>query len=382
VTEGYPVKIVEKLKLGRLATFLPNKRLPIYNWFQFKEGFSRNLVFLLAETWGLGEGDLVLDPFVGCGTTALACKQLGINSVGYDVHPIMLFASRVKLREYNVGELREAVRGLIKSKFERPEVEVPSFVTRVFREPVLEDIFFFKRKILEIEDETTRELLLLGLRNAAMRCSWAHKGGAAIRVVKKPKPPFRKALKRQLLRMCSDVERFGGAASEATVEHCDARKLKLADESIDAVITSPPYLNKREYIHAYRIEQELLGLEAPAFNELIGVREKDIGENFSDVEEFVEGKPLEAKLYFNDMFAALKELYRVCKPGAKVAFITSDACSPEGVVEVCVPLSELAERACFKAKRMLVVNRRFCTTPARKKVGVTRESLLMWERKS
>ena len=374
------MKIVERLRLGRLATFIPNKRLPVYNWFPFKEAFSRDLLFLLAETWGLGGGDLVLDPFVGCGTTPLACKELGINSVGYDVHPIMLFASRVKLRDYNAEELRAAVRGLIKSKFERPEVEVPSFVARVFRKPVLEDIAFFKRKILEVEDDATREFLLLGLMNAAMRCSWAYKDGAAIRVVKKSVPPLRKALKRQLLRMCNDVERFEGKDSKAKIEHCDARKLKLVDGSIDTVITSPPYLNKQEYIHVYRIEQQLLGLGAPAPGQLIGVREDGAVEDFSEVVEFVEGEPLEAKLYFKDMLAAIRELYRVCKPRARVALVTSDACSPEGVVEVCVPLSELAEWVGFKAKRILVVNRRYCTTPARKKVGVTREGLLLWEK--
>ncbi|MFB0500008.1 MAG: DNA methyltransferase, partial [Candidatus Hadarchaeaceae archaeon] len=124
------MKIVEKLKLGKLATFLINTRLPVYNWFYFKEAFSRDLVFLLAETWGLGEGDLLLDPFVGCGTTPLACKQLGVDGIGYDVHPIMFFASRVKLGDYDAGELRTAVRVLMKSKFEKLEVEMPGFVAR------------------------------------------------------------------------------------------------------------------------------------------------------------------------------------------------------------------------------------------------------------
>jgi len=374
------VKIVEKLKLGKLATFLINKRLPVYNWFYFKEAFSRDLVFLLAETWGLGEGDLVLDPFVGCGTTPLACKQLGVDGIGYDVHPIMLFASRVKLRDYDVEELRAAVRVLMKSKFEKLEVEVPGFVARVFPKILLEDIAFFKREILEVENEKVREFLLLGLMNAAMRCSWAHKDGAAIRIFKKPVPPLRKALKRQLLCMCSDVERFKGKACKVTVEHCDARKLKLAEESVDAVVTSPPYLNKREYINAYRIEQQLLGLDAPASDQLIGVREGGAVEDFSEVGEFVEGEPIEAKLYFKDMFAVIKELYRVCKHGARVCLVASDGCFPEDVVDVCETLSRLAERAGFRAKRVIVVNKRFCTTPARKKVGIARESLLMWER--
>ncbi len=337
-------------------------------------------MFLLAETWRLGEDDLLLDPFVGCGTTPLACKQLGISSVGYDVHPIMLFASRVKLRDYDVEELRAAVRVLMKSKFEKLEVEVPSFVVRVFSKILLEDIAFFKREILEVENEKVREFLLLGLMNAAMRCSWAHKDGAAIRVVKKPAHSLRNVLKRQLLRMCSDVERFKGKACKVTVEHCDARKLKLAEESVDAVVTSPPYLNKREYINAYRLEQQLLGLDAPSSNQLIGVREGGAVEDFSEVGEFVKGKPIEAKLYFKDMFAVIKDLYRVCKHGARVCLVASDGCFTEGVVEVCETLSRLAEYAGFRAKRVIVVNKRFCTTPARKKVGIARESLLMWER--
>lgn len=374
------MKVVKRLKLGRLATFLPNKRLPVHNWFYFKEAFSRDLVFLLAETWGLGDGDLVLDPFVGCGTVPLACKELGIDSVGYDVHPIMLFASRVKLRDYDAKELRAAVQELIKSKFEKPEVKAPDFVARVFPKLLLEDIAFFKRKIIEVEDERVREILLLGLMNAAMRCSWARKDGAAIRVVRRPAPPLRKALEWQLLRMCNDVERFKGKACKVTVKHCDARKLKLAYGSVDAVVTSPPYLNKREYINAYRIEQQLLGVDAPASDQLIGVREEGAVEDFSEVGEFVEGKPLEAKLYFKDMFAVLQELYRVCKHGAKVCLVTSDGCFPEGIVEVCETLSRLAECAGFRAKRVIVVNKRFCTTPARKKVGIAREGLLMWER--
>lgn len=375
------MKFVKKLELGRLATFLPNKRLPIHNWFEYKEGFSRDLVSLLAETWGLGEGNLILDPFVGCGTVPLACKQLQIDSIGFDVHPIMLFASRVKLRDYNAEELRTSVRGLMKSKFERPTVEAPGFIMRVFPKPILEDIFFFKQKIQNIEDEAVREFLLLGLMNAAMQCSWVHKDGAAIKVVRRRGPPLRKALESQLMKMCGDVEKFRGNKARATVEKCDARELKLEDESVDAVITSPPYLGKKEYIHAHRIEQYLLGMDGPTKSQLIGVRETDASEeDFSGVNEFVEDKPLEAGLYFKDMLVAIKELYRVCMGGSRVCMVTSDGCFPEGVVDVCTTLSGLAERAGFKAKRAIVVNRRFCTTPTRRKIGTTREALLLWEK--
>jgi len=374
------LKIVKKFHLGRLATFAPNKGLPVYNWVYFKEAFSRDLVFLLAESFGLGKGDLVLDPFCGVATTLLACKQLGIDSIGYDVHPIMLFASRVKLRDYDVEELKPIVRKLVKLKFEMPRVEVPDFVARAFSRSILEDVVFFRQKISEVEDERTREFLLLGLMNAATRCSWAFKDGAAIKVRKRRVPPLRNELRRQLMRMCHDVEHFEVKPCRATVKWGDARRTELEDESVDAVITSPPYLGKREYIYAYRIEQEILGLGGPPADGLIGVRDGGETEDFSEVEGFIEEKPLDAKLYFKDMFTAIKELFRVCKNGAKVALVTSDGCFRDGVVEVCVPLSEMAKEAGFRAKRVLVVNRRFCTTPQRKKVGVAQEALLLWEK--
>lgn len=375
------MRVVEKLQMGRLVTPIPDRRRPIYRWLQMKEAFSRDLVHLLAGTWGLRRGDFLLDPFCGVGTTQLACKELGLDCVGFDVHPMMLLASRVKLGDYDAEELKEAAGELMKQKLEKAEVEVPGFVARVFLKSVLDDIISVKQKIVEATDEKVREFMLLGLALAAMKCSWAHKDGAAIKVVKRPVPPLRKALERQLLLMCHDLERFRAKPSNVTVERCDARKLKLEDETIDAVITSPPYLKKQEYIQAYRIEQWIAGLEGPRADELIGVRgENTVGEDFSEVAEFAENIPLDAKLYFKDMLSAIRELYRVCRKGAKVCMIASDGCYPGGVVDVCMPLSRLAEKAGFKAKRILVVNRRYCTTPQRKKVGVTREALLLWEK--
>lgn len=364
------MKVTERLQLGKLVIPLSDRGRPVYRWFQMKESFSSGLVRLLADTWRFGKGDLVLDPFCGAGTTLLACRELDIDCTGFDVHPLFLMASRVKLRSYDVREMRAAAAELMDSKPDSQEVEVPDFVSRVFLPKVLPELDFFRRKILEVKDAGVREFLLLGLTNAAMECSWARKDGAVIKVVKGAVPPFRKTLERRLLEMCGDLEQFKVDGSKVKVERCDARKLELDDGRVDAVITSPPYIAKQEYSQVYRIEQWVAGLDGPRPEELAGG-----GEGMESSETIIDK-------YFNDMSAAIGELYRVCGHGARVCMVVSDGCSPDGPVEACVRLSEIAEKSGFKSKQVVVVNRRLCTTPSRRKVGVAKEALLIWEKRS
>ncbi|MBI5884921.1 hypothetical protein HZB89_02370, partial [archaeon] len=98
--ENKKIEFIDRTELGELATFTPNKFTPIHNWLYYKEGYARELVYLLIKELGLHEGGLVLDPFCGVGTTLLACREKGLNAVGFDVSPVALLAARVKARDY------------------------------------------------------------------------------------------------------------------------------------------------------------------------------------------------------------------------------------------------------------------------------------------
>jgi len=378
-------KIKEKVEFGRLATFIPNKQLPVYNWFYFKEGFSKELVFKLVDMFNLKGGDWLLDPFCGCGTTNLACKQLGINSIGFDTLPVSIFVSKVKTTDYEISQLKKSVKEFLKIKFRKPYVNVSNNVKCAFSRFVLEDIIIFMDEIMKIKDNDTRNFLLLGLINSAMKCSYAFKDGGVIKLKTKSVPPLRDMLRRQLYTMIHDLEHFETKPCSAIIDYCDARKLKLDDNSVDAIITSPPYLNKIEYTRIYEIEQELFlpKEKTIGIRSFIGLREKNLEKDFSEIDIFFDSPdntPLTAKAYIEDMLQVIKEMYRVCKPGAKVAVVVGNACFPTGVVDVDVILSNIAEKIGFHASQILVLNKRVCTTPSRRKVGIMRESLLMWEK--
>jgi hypothetical protein len=261
---------------------------------------------------------------------------------------------------------------------------VSPLVKRAFARYTLEDVFFFRDRIIPIKDHDTRDFLMLALINVAMKCSYAWKDGAVIKIRKHPVPPLRKLLSRHLRFMIKDLKRLKRAKSRSSVGFGDARRTGIPDGTVDAVITSPPYLNKIEYARIYSIEEELFFSRAGLrpLRSHVGIHDSDILDADMKLREIDERACANAQsiAYFSDMWEVIKELHRVCRKGAKVAMIVGNGCFPEGVIDSDMILSSMAEKAGFKALEVRVLSKRNCTKNRVEKVGVTRESLLIWEK--
>jgi len=189
----------------------------------------------------IGSGSRVLDPFLGSGTTLLACKEVGVDGVGIDVAPLAVFVSQVKIADYDLDELKETARWLLSQPFRKPDLSgISGFVKQFFLKPSLEDIIFFREKVQEIENPVTRGFFTLALMNAAMKVSFAYKDGAVLKVVKKPVPPFRKFFRRLIKKMIKDLTKLSFKPCNLKVYLGDARKMDfLEDESFDANNLTP-----------------------------------------------------------------------------------------------------------------------------------------------
>jgi DNA modification methylase len=382
-------RIQERLGWGHLATFTPNKALPIYNWLYYKEGFSRDMVMHLLKGFSPSRGEWVLDPFCGVGTTQLACLESGVNSVGFDTNPVAVFASRAKLRPYGMGKLRGEASRILRTKYRRPQKTLKhALINRAFPPRLLEQVIFYRDGILKVRDPGIRDFLTLALMNVAVKSSYLWKDGAVLKIRKKPVPPVRDMLRRQVGRMLRDLEGFPRTGARALVDFGDARAIRLEDESVSAVITSPPYLNKIEYTRIYEVEQELFlkhVAPSPPVRTFIGLGlerlERDSALLVSALDhETVKGLPREACPYLVDMAQAVGELHRVLRPGGRAGIVVGNGCFPGGVVDSDVLLSRIAEKAGFEAERIVVLSKRWCTRRRTEKVGQMRESLLMWRK--
>jgi len=330
---------------------------------------------MLFDKFGVGEGDWVLDPFCGVGTTLLSARERGLNSVGVDVSPLFAFVSQAKLQDYDPEELKGASRDLFSRKFVRPDLKgVDPLVRRAFSKYALEDILFFRALIEGIGEPAIRGFFTLALMNAAAKSSYVIKDGAVLRFHKRPVPPFRKFYRRVVKVMIRQLGEIGLKDSQAVVKVGDARRLDfLEDGCFDAIITSPPYLNKIEYTTVYSIEHSLfLGpTRIDPVRSYIGLDVKDVDGILPE-----HNLPEIAKAYFHDMDVALGEMHRVLRGGGRVAIVVAGGVFKDRVIESDLLLAELAEAIGFKVDEMWAVNRRVATS-GRTKIGEARESVLM-----
>ncbi len=365
-------KIEKTHELKDLVTFGPNKGIPIYNWFYYKEGYSRDFVNYFIDEFNINKDDTVLDPFMGTGTTLLTCKENGINSIGGDIMPLLVFVSKVKTRDYDTEELRKMRKWIKAQEFTNPDLDISDYVKKFYPPRVLEDIIHYKNIVEEIKDEKIRDFFKLVLINYGFKNSWIYRDGAVTKVRKRPVASFKKSFSNGSLRMIKDMERteFGDCKTE--VKEMNAKNLDVEDESIDYIITSPPYLAKKEYSKIYDIENELY------FDNKLEFDKNIVGSSDEYEDPFPKQElPGNSKRYFYDMWMTIREMYRVLKPSGKVALNISSGVVDDSIVVSDLFLGKLAEREGFEVEKIIEAKTRVATTSEREKIGEIRESVLI-----
>lgn len=368
-------------QLKSLVTFIPNYHEPIHNWYWYKEGYSRQLVDLFLEQFQLTKNQTVLDPFAGVGTTNLTCKQAGIQSIGFDVSPLCVFVSRVKTADYDLPGLSKTVEEISKIKFEKPaELPKDPYFHKAFSRFVLEDAVFLKEKLLEIEDEKIRNFLLLALIDSTIESSWTVKRGGLVAIEKRHRPPLRNLFMKKIKRMLYDVINAKMPKIPVQIELGDARNLPLENESVDAIVTSPPYLNKIEYTQIYKLELSFFFSEPVVESKMrafVGLEQKneDIGKLELQLTDYEKMPPV-AQAYFYDLALALKEMHRVCRPKANAVIVIGGGCLPDRIINTDVPTAELAEQAGFDVRKIHVARETWGTKKGNIKLGRMRESAI------
>ena len=408
----YADRIKEREELRWLASYAPNEAIPFQRWFRYKEAFSHEFPQLALGKIGLKKGSTVLDPFCGSGTVLLAAREMGYQARGFDLLPLAVLVSRVKLRrpeDYDIDRLRERVQEITARKIGEAVSKFPDIVIlpKAFGPVTRNEILFLRDRLLQERDEATREFLLLGLLSVMEEVSHTRKDGLGLKLRKRASVPHvQEPLKRQLRMMLADLTGaldFSRTTGSASVTVGDARKLPLRESSVSAIVTSPPYLNRYDYARIYSLELSL-GFVA-SFAELRDLRH-------SLLRGYIEAKPATTdyvnwgllpavldrlarmelnnpniptmiKAYFEDMYVAIGEIARVCRPDGHVALLIGNSRFGGEVIPVDLMLSEIAERHGFATEEIWVLHYKGNASQQMGRYGQqrVRESITFWRKK-
>lgn len=115
----------------------------VHRLHQYKGKFIPQLVeYFLVRNFQ--EGDIILDPFAGSGTTLVQANEMGIRSVGIDITPFNCMISEVKTRKYNIDPLKEELKDIssktknFSKKFADYEKEIKVLISQFNREKLPE----------------------------------------------------------------------------------------------------------------------------------------------------------------------------------------------------------------------------------------------------
>jgi DNA modification methylase len=327
---------------------------PVHRWFVFPHSFSPQLVRSLIREWGLAGEDVILDPFVGAGTTLLAAQDAGLGASGFDLSPLSELASRVKVAPPDAAALRSAwaaVKPRIRVRRRlSAQASYGDLVVRAFPEAMLPTLDGARRAILEADQpDAERDALLLALLAVLPAFSLLVRKGGWLEERAECLPPdrVRRELEARVQLMADDLkDRRCGGRPRVTVSIGDARWLPLENESISAVVTSPPYPNRHDYTRVFGVELQfgfldwngLRQLRYQSFSshpESKPERAKDngyaatdeLGQTIAKIGDLITERRAKTRIpqmlhgYFEDVYLALQEIRRVLRSGGTAAVV-------------------------------------------------------------
>jgi hypothetical protein len=363
----------------------------IHDWYRFVLSFPPHLVRDYLERFNLSEGSCVLDPFCGTGTTLVECKRLGVNSVGLEANPMPWFATRTKVDWkpnpgalllhaekvadaaeeklisggiHDIGELPLFPCDITDQELKKlpPEAEKLILANSISPLPLHKTLVLLETLQEYSDDRFTAHEQLALAKAIVSDISNLHFGPeVGVGKPKKDAAVIAAWLKR-VTAMAHDMANLpDGTFGQASVYRADSRNTSavLAPNSVDAVITSPPYPNEKDYTRTTRLESVLLGFTKSKADlrsikhDLVRSNTRSVYKSDTDhllvkghdeiqrIAEAIEDRRIElqktsgferlysrlTRLYFGGMHRHLADLRKVLRPGVQLAYVVGDQAS-------------------------------------------------------
>jgi len=302
----------------------------------------------------------ILDPMAGSGTTVVAARLHGHQAVGFDTDPLALLIAQTWCSSVNpealrlhakkvLNDARKRYRGLTQAEAypQAADDETRAFIRFWFDQTARRQLAALSQAISRVDDSTNRRFLW----SAFSRMIITKQAGASLAMDishSRPHKTYRLAPLRPLERFLVAVDAVlraspfssGKVLPKAVVRKADARKLPLDDDSIDLVVTSPPYLNAIDYLRGHKFSLVWMG---HSIEEIRHLRSQNIGTESSRLSSpntdrtglaikkmgktnrLPERSRRMLARYVNDMNIVMAEIHRVLARKGEAVLVVGDS---------------------------------------------------------
>lgn len=415
---------------GRIMQFNKNKELCIHRWYPFVEGYSKEFIESIVNEQNQ-RVDLCLEPFSGSGTTALELSTKEINCISFEVNPFMFTLSKAKLK-VSLYKHRTIKSHILKMKkyivsLDDDKINLHSgFSTLIEGKEkkkwnIDREVFIAIEKIKSAIDNLSttlyKEIYIVCLANILLEYSNLYRNGKCL--------SYKRGWKDNLYSQEQVITSFFNFINNVIIEDLkkletnnfsnhnllflgDARKLifdNVDDNSIDLIITSPPYLNSRDYTDSYMLELKALNF-LTNYNEIKNLREQTIRShvqlkirNLKGIQssilkatitkiESLSGNstvwnteiPNMIIAYFEDMETIFNGMYQKLKKGRRIYFNVSNSAYFGVLINTLEICSEIAENIGFEVVEIRKARYLNPSPQQKEKIGKLLEGVIVLEK--
>ena len=306
------------------------------------------------------DGDTVLDPFGGCGTTLVESKMLGRKSIGIDINPIAKLITQVKVTPINPNLLERELDKLIisfkkySSKSRTSKIKKSDRILYWFNELQFNELNYMYSSIRKIKNRRVQKFFLVAFsHNLKNSSKWLMK---SIKPTIDKNKIYQSSIKtfirhsKSMIKKNSEyflkLKQEGNLNTSSKMYRQNSTKpLPVKSNSIDLIVTSPPYVTSYEYADLHQLSLLWFGND-PKFNnwnkyisnfssfkkDFVGTT-KSKGNNKGDYNSLTASKIIQSLKkkksslansvgdYFIDMNKSFTQMYRVLKKGSHACII-------------------------------------------------------------
>ncbi len=360
-----------------------------HNFHSFPAKFPPQLPRLFIE-WLTAPGEVVLDPMSGSGTTILEAMLTGRRGIGVDIDPLALRLGKTKTgtvsfeaadrwgaRIWQQAQQRlhhqpDTLTAAMDTFF---DTETRKFVDYWFLPDTQRELFALATEITHIPEPAIRNFMELTFSAVIITKS----GGVSLardlahtrphRVADKTPRSAIEQFKKRLKKNLRGLTQFFHTPGHADLVASNAQFTGLRHHIADLIVTSPPYAaNAIDYMRAHKFSLVWFGYPLKT---LTNIRRKYIGGEATVGIHFAPMPPhaasviatvnrLDAKKakvlyrYYTEMTFALREMYRLLKPG-KAALVVVGSSTMRGIdTETHLCLEEIGQTVGFESAGIAV----------------------------